>query len=87
MASLNLFRKNGLKNQGNTLQILVTTSARDVEQMKIRFLIIIIVIIAFVLISFAMPDLSKVYDSCEMAQSGTLQLAIGYHGPTASLHR
>lgn len=25
-----------------------------------------------------MPNLSKVYDSCEMAQAGTLQFAIGY---------
>ena len=46
--------------------------------MKSRLLVIIIVIVAFVLISFAMPNLSKVYGSCEMTQVGTLQFAIGY---------
>ena len=46
--------------------------------MKTRILIILIVIVIFVLISFAIPNLSKVYDSCEMAQTRTLQFAIGY---------
>ena len=41
-------------------------------------MIIIIAIITFVLISFVMPNLSKVYDSCEMKQTGTIQFAIGY---------
>ena len=46
--------------------------------MKIRILIIISAIIAFIFISFAMPNLPRVYDSCEMTQDGTLQFAIGY---------
>ncbi|MGY5146580.1 MAG: hypothetical protein ACW9W4_01065 [Candidatus Nitrosopumilus sp. bin_7KS] len=46
--------------------------------MKTKFLIIISAIIAFAIISFAMPNLSKVYGSCEMVQAGTLQFAIGY---------
>ncbi len=47
--------------------------------MKTRVLAIItIIIVAFVLISFVIPNLSKVYGSCEMTQAGTLQFAIGY---------
>lgn len=46
--------------------------------MKKRFLIIIFSVIAFFLISFVMPNLSKVYASCEMTQNGTIQFAIGY---------
>jgi len=46
--------------------------------MKIRLLIIISIIIVFVLISFAMPNLSKVYGSCEMIRDGILQPSIGY---------
>ena len=46
--------------------------------MKFRVLGIIIVIISFILVSFALPNLSKVYSSCEMTQAGTLQFAIGY---------
>ena len=54
--------------------------------MKTRVLIIMSVIIAFVLISFAMPNLSKVYGSCEMTQDGTLQFAIGYQWTNGLLY-
>ncbi|MCV0391944.1 MAG: hypothetical protein K5790_01475 [Nitrosopumilus sp.] len=54
--------------------------------MKTRLLIIILVIVAFVLISFAMPNLSKVYGSCEMTKNGTLQFAIGYQWANGLLY-
>lgn len=54
--------------------------------MKTKFLIIISVIIVFSLISFVMPNLSKVYGSCEMTQSGTLQFAIGYQWTNGLLY-
>ena len=38
------------------------------------------------LISFAMPNLSKVYDSCEMTQDGVLQFAIGYQWTNGLLY-
>ena len=46
--------------------------------MKTGLLITISVIIVFALVSFAMPNLSKVYGSCEMTQSDTIQPSIGY---------
>lgn len=54
--------------------------------MKTRVLVIIIAIVAFVLMSFAMPNLSKVYDSCKMTQAGTLQFAIGYQWTNGLLY-
>ena len=45
---------------------------------KNKFLIVGIAIIVFILASFGIPNLSKVYDICEMTQAGTLQFAIGY---------
>ncbi|AFS82581.1 hypothetical protein [Candidatus Nitrosopumilus sediminis] len=54
--------------------------------MRTRLLIIILVIVAFVLISFAMPNLSKVYGSCEMTKNGTLQFAIGYQWTNGLLY-
>ncbi len=54
--------------------------------MKTRLLIITSIITAFVLVSFAMPNLSKVYDSCEMTQDGTLQFAIGYQWSNGLLY-
>ena len=54
--------------------------------MKTRLLIIISVIIVFFLISFAVPNLSKVYGSCEMTQSGELQFAIGYQWTNGLLY-
>ena len=54
--------------------------------MKPRFLITISVIIVFFLISFAMPNLSKVYGSCEMTQAGILQFAIGYQWTNGLLY-
>lgn len=55
--------------------------------MKTRYKIIIIaVIIAFTIISFAMPNLSKVYGSCEMTQAGVLQFAIGYQWTNGLLY-
>ncbi len=53
--------------------------------MKIR-LLIIIGIIAFILISFAIPNLHKIYDSCEMTQDGVLQFAIGYQWTNGFLY-
>jgi len=54
--------------------------------MKTRLLIIISTILVFSIISFVMPNLSKVYDSCEMAQEGTLQFAIGYQWSNGLLY-
>jgi len=54
--------------------------------MKTKFLIITIVLVAFILISFAMPNLSKVYGSCEMTKNGTLQFAIGYQWTNGLLY-
>ncbi|KAF6245078.1 hypothetical protein [Nitrosopumilus sp. b2] len=54
--------------------------------MKTRLLIITSVITAFVLISFAMPNLSKVYGGCEMAKDGILQFAIGYQWTNGLLY-
>ena len=54
--------------------------------MKIRFLIIISVIVVFFLFSFAVPNLSKVYDSCQMTQDGILQFAIGYQWSNGLLY-
>ena len=54
--------------------------------MKTRFLIIISAVIVFFLVSFAMPNLSKVYGSCEMTQNGILQFAIGYQWTNGLLY-
>ena len=54
--------------------------------MKTKLLVIISTIIVFGLISFAMPNLSKVYDSCEMIQAGVLQFAIGYQWTNGLLY-
>jgi len=53
--------------------------------MKTRFLIIV-GIIAFILISFAIPNLHKIYDSCEMTQDEVLQFAIGYQWTNGFLY-
>ena len=54
--------------------------------MKIRYKITIITIVVFALISFAMPNLHKVYGSCEMTQAGELQFAIGYQWTNGFLY-
>jgi|APSaa5957512535_1039671.scaffolds.fasta_scaffold02963_7 hypothetical protein len=54
--------------------------------MKTRLLIILSVIIMFFLVSFTMPNLSKVYGSCEMTQDGLLQFAIGYQWTNGLLY-
>ena len=54
--------------------------------MKTKLLIIIPVIIIIFLISFAIPNLSKVYDSCKMTQNGILQFAIGYQWTNGFLY-
>jgi len=54
--------------------------------MKTRILVIISAIVVFFLISFAIPNLSKVYDSCEMTQDGILQFAIGYQWTNGILY-
>lgn len=54
--------------------------------MRNRVLVIISAIVVFFLISFAMPNLSKVYDSCEMTQDGILQFAIGYQWTNGLLY-
>ena len=54
--------------------------------MKTRYKIIIIVIMAFILISFGIPNLHKVYGSCEMTQAGVLQVAIGYEWTNGLLY-
>lgn len=56
------------------------------SKMKTKFLIIISIIIVFFLISFAMPNLSKVYDSCAMTQAGTLQFSIGHQWTNGLLY-
>ena len=57
------------------------------EKIKARLLIITIMVIStFVLISFAMPNLSEVYGSCEMTQAETLQFAIGYQSTNGLLY-
>ncbi|MGY5149542.1 MAG: hypothetical protein ACW9W3_05715 [Candidatus Nitrosopumilus sp. bin_68KS] len=54
--------------------------------MKTRLLIVISTIIVFSIISFAVPNLSKVYGSCEMTQDGELQFAIGYQWTNGLLY-
>ena len=54
--------------------------------MKTRLLVAIIVIIAFALVSFAMPNLSKVYGSCEMTQDDIIQPSIGYQWTNGLLY-
>lgn len=54
--------------------------------MKTRLLVMTSAIIAFALVSFAMPNLSKVYGSCEMTQNDTLQFAIGYQWTNGLLY-
>ena len=54
--------------------------------MNTRLLITISVIIVFALVSFAMPNLSKVYGSCEMTQSDIMQPSIGYQWTNGLLY-
>ena len=54
--------------------------------MKTRLLVAIIVITVFTLVSFAMPNLSKVYGSCQMTQDDIIQPSIGYQWTNGLLY-